>query len=101
MLGQQSRSTGKELSKYCQESLEIDFVDLWDSIPVLAEWLADAPSELLNLLDEITFREVTNNHAFPDYGRIHPEVHVRVSNLPMTTLIRELRWVPHYSLLTS
>lgn len=70
----------------------MDFVDLWEHIPLMAEWLADAPNEILSLLDEIAFREVTNSHAFPDYKRIHPEIHVRVTNLPASYLLRDLRY---------
>eukprot|EP01127_Copromyxa_protea_P005769 TRINITY_DN15628_c0_g1_i1.p1 TRINITY_DN15628_c0_g1~~TRINITY_DN15628_c0_g1_i1.p1 ORF type:complete len:893 (-),score=185.87 TRINITY_DN15628_c0_g1_i1:37-2541(-) len=74
-----------------KESLEIDFADIFSTIPLFAEWLADAPGEVIPLLDEIAFREVTNNHAFPDYGRIHPEIHVRITGLPLAELIRDLR----------
>lgn len=78
---------------YCtanKESLILSWVQLAEQVPVLAAWVADAPSEMLPILDEVTMLEV--KLLFPEYQQIHPEVHVRIADLPVVDSIRDIRW---------
>jgi DNA replication licensing factor MCM2 len=77
---------------YCtanKESLILSWVQLAEQVPVLAAWVADAPSEMLPILDEVTMLEV--KLLFPEYQQIHPEVHVRIADLPVVDSIRDIR----------
>uniref|UniRef100_A0A6B2KYV5 DNA replication licensing factor MCM2 n=1 Tax=Arcella intermedia TaxID=1963864 RepID=A0A6B2KYV5_9EUKA len=74
-----------------KESLEVSWADLFQREPILAEWVADAPSDLLPLLDEIATNEVNHPDAFPFYHRIHEQIHVRITELPLTESLRDLR----------
>jgi DNA replication licensing factor MCM2 len=72
-----------------KESLILSWVQLAEQVPVLAAWVADAPSEMLPILDEVTMLEV--KLLFPEYQQIHPEVHVRIADLPVVDSIRDIR----------
>jgi DNA replication licensing factor MCM2 len=74
-----------------KESLILSWVQLAEQVPVLAAWVADAPSEMLPILDEVTMLEV--KLLFPEYQQIHPEVHVRIADLPVVDSIRDIRQV--------
>lgn len=74
-----------------KESLILSWVQLAEQVPVLAAWVADAPSEMLPILDEVTMLEV--KLLFPEYHQIHPEVHVRIADLPVVDSIRDIRSV--------
>ncbi|KAJ1977516.1 MCM DNA helicase complex subunit [Dimargaris xerosporica] len=71
------------------ESLEVSYAHLADSKPVLAYFLANSPAEMLRLMDTVAFEVVLT--MFPDYDRIHPEIHVRVAELPSISSLRDLR----------
>jgi len=74
-----------------KESLDINYLHLSSFAPVLAIWLADCPTEMLRLFDEVAFRVVLNQ--FPDYRRIHSSIHVRITHLPITDNLRDIRQV--------
>ncbi|RKP33639.1 MCM2/3/5 family-domain-containing protein [Dimargaris cristalligena] len=71
------------------ESLEISYTHLADSKPILAYFLANSPAEMLRLMDTVAFEVVLT--MFPDYDRIHAEIHVRISDLPSISSLRDLR----------
>lgn len=53
------RALGRiSMSTPWQESLEVSWKDMYHAIHQIAEWVADAPAEILPILDEITYREV-------------------------------------------
>ncbi|KAJ1924247.1 MCM DNA helicase complex subunit [Tieghemiomyces parasiticus] len=71
------------------ESLEVSYTHLADSKPILAYFLANSPAEMLRLMDAVAFEVVLT--MFPDYDRIHAEIHVRVADLPSISSLRDLR----------
>ncbi len=83
---------------------------------MLALWLADAPAEMLGIFKEVNpyliysiidlpqlmdhclilyVSKVCLNvvlSLFPEYVRIHNEIHVRISELPIQDSLRDLRY---------
>lgn len=55
----------------------------------MALWLADAPTEMLVILDEVITKVV--KERFDHYSRIVDEIHVRIMDLPAVETIRDLR----------
>lgn len=79
----------RTLGEINSESLEVSYDHLSSSKAILAYFLANAPGEMLKLFDEVAM-EVTLLH-YPDYERIHSEIHVRISDLPVHYTLRQLR----------
>jgi DNA replication licensing factor MCM2 len=79
----------KTLGEINAESLEVSYDHLSTSKAILAYFLANAPGEMLKLFDDVAM-EVTLLH-YPDYERIHSEIHVRISDLPVHYTLRQLR----------
>lgn len=79
----------RTLGEINAESLEVSYDHLSSSKAILAYFLANAPGEMLKLFDEVAM-EVTLLH-YPDYERIHSEIHVRISDLPVHHTLRQLR----------
>ena len=79
----------QKLGEINAESLEVSYDHLSASKAILAYFLANAPSEMLKLFDEVAI-EVTLLH-YPDYERIHSEIHVRITDLPVHYTLRQLR----------
>lgn len=79
----------RTLGEVNAESLEVSYDHLSESKAILAYFLANAPSEMLKILDDVAM-EVTLLH-YPDYQRIHSEIHVRITDLPVQYTIRQLR----------
>ena len=73
------------------ESLEISYTHLANSIAVIAYFLVICPSEMLAIFDEVALSVVLI--SYPHYERIHSEIHVRITDLPSTSSLRELRRV--------
>jgi len=71
------------------ESLEVSFIHLSDSKPILAYFLGNCPGEMLEIFDAIAL-DIILLH-YPSYERIHSEIHVRVTNLPTLSTLRDLR----------
>lgn len=72
---------------------QVSYLHLSRAQPILAIWLADAPREMLELMDEVVTAVVTR--AFPAYAEIQDEVRVRVAELPIVDKLRDLREVCH------
>jgi DNA replication licensing factor MCM2 len=79
----------KTLGEINAESLEVSFQHLAESKATLALFLANAPLETLKIFDEVAMDAVRLD--YPDYERIHSEIHVRISDLPTSYTLRELR----------
>lgn len=77
------------LGEINSESLEISFQHLADSKATLALFLANAPSETLAIFDVVAMEVVRMHYA--NYDRIHSEIHVRITDLPTSYTLRELR----------
>ncbi|RDA95604.1 hypothetical protein CP533_1154 [Ophiocordyceps camponoti-saundersi (nom. inval.)] len=79
----------RTLGEVNAESLEVSYNHLADSKAILAYFLANAPAEMLKLLDEVTM-DVVLLH-YPDYELIRSEIHVRILDLPVHHTLRQLR----------
>lgn len=79
----------RTLGEINAESLEVDWDDLSNMKPTIAYFVANAPVEVLKIFDQVAL-EVTLYH-YPDYERIHSEIHVRINGLPVSYTLRQLR----------
>ena len=79
----------RTLGEVNAESLEVSYEHLANSKAILAYFLANAPAEILKLFDEVAM-DVVLLH-YPDYERIHAEIHVRIYDLPVQYTLRQLR----------
>lgn len=79
----------RTLGEINAESLEVSYGQLTDMKAILAFFLANAPAEVLKLFDEVAM-DVVLLH-YPDYERIHSEIHVRIYDLPLNYSLRQLR----------
>ena len=79
----------RTLGEVNAESLEVSYDHLTNSKAILAYFLANAPAEMLEIFDRVAM-DVTLLH-YPDYERIHSEIHVRISDLPVHYTLRQLR----------
>lgn len=74
-----------------RRSLEVSYGHLSADMPVLAVWLADCPAEMLKVFDEVALRETLL--AFPNYDKIHAEIKVRITDVPVGDSIRDIRQI--------
>lgn len=81
----------RTLGEINAESLEVSYEHLAESKAILAYYLANAPAEIIKLFDEVSM-DVVLLH-YPDYERIHSEIHVRIFDLPVHYTLRQLRQV--------
>lgn len=79
----------RTLGEVNSESLEVSYQHLAESKPTLAYFLANSPADMLSIFDSIAM-DATLLH-YPDYDRIHQDIHVRITDLPTTYTLRELR----------
>ena len=79
----------RTLGEVNAESLEVSYDHLSASKAILAYFLANAPAEMLRIFDQVAM-DVTLLH-YPDYERIHSEIHVRITDLPVHYTLRQLR----------
>ena len=79
----------RTLGEVNAESLEVSYDHLSASKAILAYFLANAPAEVLGIFDKVAM-DVVLLH-YPDYARIHSEIHVRISDLPVHYTLRQLR----------
>lgn len=73
------------------QSLVVSFKHLSISEPTIGIWLADAPSLILDIFNQaattVTFS------IFREYSRIHPEIFVRIADLPVGDNLRDIRHI--------
>ncbi|TDH69538.1 hypothetical protein CCR75_002276 [Bremia lactucae] len=72
-----------------QQSLIIDIGHIIQSLSLLAAWIVEAPSEMLEILDEVALEILLL--YFPYYQSIHSHIYVRIRDLPSTERLRDLR----------
>ncbi|KAK2550621.1 DNA replication licensing factor mcm2 [Acropora cervicornis] len=72
-----------------KQSLIIDYNILANEQQVLAYFLPEAPSEVLQIFDEGAKEVVLA--MFPNYDRITSDIHVRIAELPLMEELRSLR----------
>ncbi|KAI6121457.1 MCM-domain-containing protein [Pisolithus sp. B1] len=83
--GQRIRSLGETNA----ESLEVSYLHLALSKPILAYFLTNSPTAMLLIFDEVALNAILV--YYPSYERIHSEVHVRIADLPLSSSLRDLR----------
>lgn len=81
----------RTLGEANRESLEVCYRHLSEAKPTLAYFVVNAPQEVLKMFDSVAFEVV--QMEYPDYGRIHSEIHVRITDLPIVSTLRDLRFV--------
>ncbi|TGJ84728.1 hypothetical protein E0Z10_g4014 [Xylaria hypoxylon] len=79
----------RTLGEVNAETLEVSYDHLSSSKAILAYFLANAPQEMLVLFDQVAM-DVVLLH-YPDYQRIHSDIHVRIFDLPVHYTLRQLR----------
>ena len=79
----------KTLGEVNSASLEVSYLHLSDAKSTLSWFLANEPTEVLKVFDQVAL-DVTLFH-YPQYHDIHNEIHVRITELPITFSLRELR----------
>jgi DNA replication licensing factor MCM2 len=70
-------------------TLQVSYLHLMESEPVLAVWLVDAPKDMLEVLNEAATRHTLM--LFNAYNAIKKEIHVRISDVPIMDSLRDLR----------
>ena len=70
-------------------ALQVSYHHLMEAEPLLAVWLADAPKDMLDLLDEAVTKHTLM--LFPSYGAIKEDIHVRIADIPIMDSLRDLR----------
>ncbi|KAH0795989.1 DNA replication licensing factor Mcm2 [Histomonas meleagridis] len=83
----------KQMASQNRISFEVSYVHLAQHTPIIGIWLGDAPTQILEILDDAAFALVTNNALFPEFTRISPEIHVRISDLQIVDELRNLRQI--------
>lgn len=73
------------------QSLAVAYSHISLTNTTLGVWLADCPTQVLEIFNEAA-TDVTLS-VFPDYGLIHPEIFVRISDLPVGDKLREIRHI--------
>eukprot|EP01135_Chromosphaera_perkinsii_P011843 Nk52_evm34s2506 gene=Nk52_evmTU34s2506 len=79
------------------ESLVIKYRELVFHYPLLGIFVADAPAEMLKIFDERA--KVFVKIMFPEYEKIHADIHVRISDLPVSDHLRHIRQIHLNSLI--
>jgi len=78
-----------EMCSENRQSLEVTFQHISSRLPTLAIWIAEQPSILLPVLNEVAYDLVSE--LYPEYHKIHDEVFVRIKDLPIEDKLRDLR----------
>jgi DNA replication licensing factor MCM2 len=80
----------RQMAAHNRSSIVISYMDLMESEPILAYWLADAPKDMLEILHEAATRHTLS--LFPSYKDIvHTAIFVRIADIPILDGIRDLR----------
>jgi DNA replication licensing factor MCM2 len=79
----------KTLGEINAESLEVSYEHLSSAKAVLAYFVANTPTEILKIFDEVAMDTALIH--YPDYEKIHSEIHVRITDIPVQYTLRQLR----------
>lgn len=71
------------------ESLEVSYAHLAESKALLAYFLGNNPSDMLEIFDAVALETILL--YYPAYERIHRDIHVRITDLPAVSTLRDLR----------
>jgi DNA replication licensing factor MCM2 len=72
-----------------KQSLDVSYLNMTQAVPLLAVWVADAPREMLSLMNQVAKDKVLQ--MYPDYEGIHDEIYVRITDFPILDSLRDLR----------
>eukprot|EP01084_Bolivina_argentea_P100194 179958_1 len=81
-----------KIKQMCQDnqcSLSVSYMHLSEFAAVLAIWLVEQPTIMIELFDGVGMDVA--KISFPDYESIHSAIHIRITNLPLTDELRDLR----------
>lgn len=70
-------------------TLEVSYMHLMMKEPIIAIWLVDAPRDMLEVLNDAATKHVLR--VFPSYKEIQDEIHIRITDTPITDSLRVLR----------
>ncbi len=87
----------EKIRRMCESnhsSFEVQFSHLAVTENALAYFLPEAPMEMLEIFDEVAKELVLA--IYPMYERVTSEIHVRISDLPLTEDIRTFRFAFHF-----
>lgn len=82
----------EKIRRMCENnyaSFEVEFTHLVITEHALAYFLPEAPLEMLEIFDKVAKELVLS--IYPTYERITNEIHVRITELPLTEDIRTFR----------
>lgn len=82
----------EKIHEMCQnnkQSLLMEFNEFSLKYPTLAVWLAEEPALMLPILNECALDVIGD--AYPDYNKQYDQVFIRVRNLPVQDVIRDIR----------
>jgi DNA replication licensing factor MCM2 len=79
----------REMGRKNSQSLEIGYIDLASTVPILAVWVADHPADILPLFHRAALEVAMEE--FDHLENIHSAVYVRVANIPLQESLRDLR----------
>ena len=79
----------KNMASNNGQTLEVSYLHLTEVEPTISLWLSDAPSDILEILNETATRYTLR--LFPSYGAIRDEIIVRISEYPILDSLRNLR----------
>ena len=79
----------RTLGEINAESLEVCWDHFSAHSPLMAYFLVNCPSEMLPIFDAVAL-DVALYH-YPAYEQIHSELHVRITDLPVSYTLRQLR----------
>jgi DNA replication licensing factor MCM2 len=85
---------GERIKLMCEaesQSLEIDYMHLYQTNATLTYFLVNCPAEILKIFNQVTMDLVLS--VFDSYDQIFSEIHVRVANLPVQESLRDLRQI--------
>ncbi|KAI0561571.1 DNA helicase [Gracilaria domingensis] len=73
------------------QSLVIDFRHFTLAEPTVATWLADAPTPILEIYNQVA--TALTFTIFKHYSRVKPEIYVRIADFPILDNLRDIRHV--------
>lgn len=79
----------QEMCQNNKQSIEVNFVHISNKLPGIAIWIAEEPAKMIPILNDVAADIVAE--VYPDYGKIHSEIFVRIRDLPVEDKLRDLR----------
>lgn len=81
----------REMCTSNKQSIEISYNDIKNTNPTLATWIAFEPMIIFPYLNRTAYQLACKQ--YPSYASIHPEVFVKIKDLPIKDNLRELRHI--------